>query len=421
MGGGQLARSRERTGCLQHAICLRTGNVGSPTGREPYGDGASVVVRAGESPAHGEGRQVSSTDQDAEVREMRNAETILAVIRERGKRGLPLERIYRFLFNHDLYLRAYGKIARNRGALTRGATTETVDGMSLAKIDAIIEALRLERYRWTPVRRVYIEKKGSTKKRPLGLPTWSDKLLQEVIRLLLEAYFEPQFSRHSHGFRPGRGCHTALGEITRHWRGVKWYIEGDIVGCFDRLDHSVLLSILNERLHDNRFLRLLSNLLQDGYLDDWRYHATLSGSPQGGVISPILSNIYLDRLDQFAETVLLPAYNHGDRRKPYPPYMTLLNAARRQGDAGHPDEARRLRQQAQHMASRDPDDPAFRRLWYVRYADDFLLGFSGPREEAEQIKQRLQEFLRETLKLELSQEKTLITHARTEAARFLGY
>src|SRR5919199_1069697 len=222
------------------------GNAGSPTGREPQGDGASVVVRAGESPAHGEGRQVSSADQDQEVREMRNAETILAAIRERGRRGLPLERVYRLLFNRELYLRAYGKIARNRGALTPGATTETVDGMSLAKIDAIIEALRFERYRWTPVRRVYIEKKGSTKKRPLGLPTWSDKLLQEVIRMLLEAYFEPQFSDTSHGFRPQRGCHTALGYINRVWRGVAWFIEGDISQCFDRLDHNVLMSTLRE-------------------------------------------------------------------------------------------------------------------------------------------------------------------------------
>jgi group II intron reverse transcriptase/maturase len=356
---------------------------------------------------------------NVKVREMRNADTVLGIIRERGRRRLPLEDIYRQLYNRDLYLRAYGRIYRNDGAMTPGSTPETVDAMSLEKIAALIGLLRREAYRWTPVRRTYIPKK-SGKLRPLGIPTWSDKLLQEVIRSILEAYYEPQFSQHSHGFRPGRGCHTALGEITGHWRGVKWYIEGDIVGCFDRLDHSVLLATLSERLHDNRFLRLLSNLLKAGYLEDWKYHATLSGSPQGGVVSPILSNIYLDRLDQFAETVLLPAYNRGDRRKPYPPYMALLNAARRQRDAGNPEEARRLRQQAQQMPSRDPDDSDFRRLWYVRYADDFLLGFSGPREEAEQIKQRLQGFLQE-LKLELSQEKTLITHARTESARFLGY
>ena len=101
---------------------------------------------------------------------MRNAETVLAVIRERGKQGLPLERVYRLLFNRDLYLHAYGRLYRNHGAMTRGSTPETVDGMSLAKIDALIETVRHERYRWTPVRRVYIEKKNSTKKRPLGIP-----------------------------------------------------------------------------------------------------------------------------------------------------------------------------------------------------------------------------------------------------------
>jgi group II intron reverse transcriptase/maturase len=351
---------------------------------------------------------------------MRTAETVLGVIQERGRRRLPLENLYRQLYNRDLFVQAYGRLYRNAGALTPGATPETVDGMSLDKIDALIEALRQERYRWTPVRRTYIPKK-SGKLRPLGLPTWSDKLLQEGIRLLLEAYYELQFSPHSHGFRPGRGCHTALGEITKSWRGVKWFIEGDISQCFDSLNHEVMLSILRERIHDNRFLRLLSNLLQAGYVEDWRYNATLSGAPQGGVVSPLLSNIYLDRLDQFVETVLLPAYNRGDRRRPYPPYTALLKAARNKRMAGALAEAKRLRKQAQQMPSRDPNDPEFRRLWYVRYADDWLLGFSGPREEAEAIKAQLHEFLRETLKLKLSEEKTLITNARTQSARFLGY
>src|SRR5919109_1182493 len=179
---------------------------------------------------------------------MRNAETVLGVIRDRGRRGLPLTGIYRQLFNPQLFLHAYAKLAKNRGAMTPGVTAETVDGMCLAKIQAIIARLRYERYRWTPVRRIYIAKKQSAKKRPLGLPTWSDKLLQEVIRLILDAYYEPQFSGHSHGFRPHRGCHTALTEITRKWQGTIWFVEGDIARCFDTLDHEVLLSILGEKI-----------------------------------------------------------------------------------------------------------------------------------------------------------------------------
>lgn len=250
---------------------------------------------------------------------MRNAATVLEIIRERGKKGLSLERIYRLLFNPDLFLMAYGKLYRNAGAMTPGVTRETVDGMSLDKIQAIITALRHERYRWTPVRRTYIAKKNSTKKRPLGLPTWSDKLVQEVIRLILEAYYEPQFSDHSHGFRPGRGCHTALGEIYHQWHGTAWFIEGDIADCFGSLDHSLMLSILAEKIHDGRFLRLIGGLLHAGYLEDWRYHCTLSGAPQGGVVSPILSNIYMDRLDTYIEQTVLPSYDRGDRRKAYRP------------------------------------------------------------------------------------------------------
>ena len=213
---------------------------------------------------------------------MQSAETVLEIIHDRGKRGLPLERLYRCLFNPDLYLRAYGRIYRNHGALTPGTTAETVDGMTLATIQRIIATLREERYRWTPVRRVCIEKKGSTKKRPLGLPSWSDKLLQEVIRSLLEAFYEPQFSDHSHGFRPGRGCHTALDTLYRGWRGTAWFIEGDIKGAYDHVDHAILVSLLAEQIHDNRFLRLIRGLLQAGYLEEWRYTKTLSGVPQGG-------------------------------------------------------------------------------------------------------------------------------------------
>src|SRR5258708_1534718 len=264
---------------------------------------------------------------------MRNAETVLAVIRDRGERGLPLEDIYRQLFNPDLYFRAYGRLYANKGAMTPRSTEEMVDGMSIGKVHAIIDDLRHERYRWAPVKRVYIPKRNG-KLRPLGLPSWSDKLLQEVVRQVFEAYYEPQMSAHSHGFRPSRACPTALPEIRQTWKGTRWFLEGDITQCFDKLDHTVMLSILSEKLHDNRFLRLIQNMIQAGYLEEWTYHQTLSGCPQGGESSPILSNIYLDTLYQFVAQNLLPLYTRGQVRKQNKRYKSLRERARKSRKRG---------------------------------------------------------------------------------------
>ena len=351
---------------------------------------------------------------------MRNAETVLDVVRDRGRRDLPLERIYRLLFNPQLYLLAYGRVYANHGAMTPGADGETADGMSLAGIGRIIGALRHERYRFQPVKRAWIPKKNG-KKRPLGLPSWSDKIVGEVVRLLLEAYYEPRFSDNSHGFRPGRGCHTALTGVAKTWTGTTWFIESDISDCFGSLDHDVMLSALAEKISDNRFLRLIRQMLQAGYLEDWEWNATLSGAPQGGVVSPVLSNIYLDRMDKFAETILMPEYTRGQARARNPGYRRAESAIRRARRGGDRAAERELLRQLRSTPSMDPRDPGYRRLRYTRYADDALFGFTGPKAEAEQIKARLAAFLREDLKLELSQEKTLITHARTQAARFLGY
>jgi hypothetical protein len=287
---------------------------------------------------------------------MRETNSILELIHERGKKGLPLERVYRLRYNPSLYLTAYGKIYRNRGAMTEGVTEETAEGMSLDKIATISKALRGGTFQWRPARRVYIPKKKG-KLRPLGLPDWSDKLVQEVIRLLLNAYYEPQWSSRSHGFRPERGCHSALREV-KQWDGTAWFIEGDISQCFDKLD-------------------------------------------------------------QYVEKELIPVYNKGEERRQNSAYQSIYRKARRARKEGRTEEAKLLRQLQQQLPSLDPDDPDFRRLRYVRYADDFLLGFNGPKEE--EIKHKLEVFLRETLKLELSQAKTLITHARTGTARFLSY
>ena len=358
---------------------------------------------------------------------MQNAETVLGVLHERGRRGLPCNELYRQLFNPHLYLLAYGRLYSNHGALTPGVNGETADGMSMAKIEHIIRAMRGERYKFTPAKRTYIPKKNG-KSRPLGLPSWSDKIVGEVVRLLLEAYYEPQFSGRSHGFRPQRGCHTALQEIQNSWTGTTWFIEGDIADCFGSIDHGVLIRILGEKIHDNRFLRLIHQMLKAGYIEDWEYNATLSGTPQGGVVSPILSNIYLDRLDSYVERVLLPRHTRGKSRRRNPEYRKVENEIKRlrqqyalHATKGEPGRLRSLRAELLHLPSGDTQDPGYRRLRYVRYADDHLLGFIGPRSEAEQIKRQLAAFLEEDLGLELSEEKTLITHARTQRARFLGY
>ncbi len=351
---------------------------------------------------------------------MQTAETILNVIQDRGRRGLKLERIYRQLFNSELYLQAYANLYSNKGATTPGITKETVDGMSLDKISRLIDDVKHERFEWTPVRRIYIPKKNGSV-RPLGIPTWRDKLLQEVIRLLLDAYFEPQFSDHSHGFRPQRGCHTALEEIKYTCRGTKWFIEGDISKCFDSFDHGVLVQILRENIEDERFIRLIENLLEAGYMENWKWNATLSGTPQGSVLSPLMSNIYLNEFDKFVGQKLIPQFHHGEirRRNPeYRHYEYKKGVAKAQNDR---ESYKAYDKKLRSVPALDPYDPDYRRLRYIRYADDFLLAFAGARTEAEEIKRQITDFMSNELKLQLSLTKTLITHASAESARFLGY
>jgi len=291
---------------------------------------------------------------------MQNAETVLEVLRERGRRGLPLERLYRQLFNEQLFLMAYGRIYANHGAMTPGVDGITPDGMSLDTIREVIGGLRAQRYRFAPVRRVMVPKKNGTM-RPLGLPTWTDKLVGEVVRLLLEAYYEPQFSPRSHGFRPGRGCHTALDEIASTWTGTTWFIEGDIADCFGSLDHEVMLAILAEKIHDGRFLELVADMLKAGYLEDFRWHATFSGAPQGGVVSPILSNIYLDRFDRFVTDELVPAFTRGAirrRNREYANTTRMIGYWNRKGDR---DKVVALRKVQQSLPAVDVYDPGYRR------------------------------------------------------------
>jgi group II intron reverse transcriptase/maturase len=351
---------------------------------------------------------------------MQKAENILQAMRKMGENHIPMERAYRSLFSEDLFLAAYDKIARNRGALTPGTENDTVDGMNLARIQRIIEQLRYERFKFRPSRRIQTPKKsGGT--RPLGIPNFTDKLVQEVLRRMLEAYYEPRFRDSSHGFRPGRGCHTALANLKVKFHGAVWIIEGDIRGCFDNIDHDLLMEILTRDIHDGRLLNLIRMGLEAGYLEDWQYNRTYSGTPQGGILSPLLSNIYLNELDAYIEDELSPQYNRGDRRAMNLEYDRIRHRIKRARIDGDAERVKELEQQRRKLPSLNVQDPNFRRLQYIRYADDFILGFIGPKSEAEAIKAAIGTFLSEKLHLEMSASKTLITHARTEHARFLGY
>ena len=342
---------------------------------------------------------------------MQSTENIMHVMQTLGEKRTPLTRVYRQLYNENLYVSAYSRLYRNEGALTPGTTSETVDGMSLNKIRGIVEQLRTETYRWSPVRRHYIRRKDG-RKRPLGLPTWRDKLVEEVIRIILSAYYEPIFSENSHGYRPNRGCHTALKQIVSHWTGTVWFIEGDISGCFDHIDHDKLMALLSRRIKDNRLLRLIRYRLESGIMEDWQYHGTYSGTPQGSVLSPLLANIYLHELDEFIESELLPEWNKGKQRRLNPEYRAVVFQRRQAKKKGDRDRYQAMTKAMRQLPSQDMFDPDFKRLKYVRYADDFLLGFIGTKAEAQELLRRIETFLGTTLNLSVSPDKSKVTHAK---------
>jgi len=338
------------------------------------------------------------------------------------KPEVQFDKLFQKLYNVELWLLAYQSIAPLPGNMTAGVDGKTIDGAGLKLIDGLIADLKASRYRPCPVRRVYIPKPNG-KLRPLGIPSFRDKLLQTVLKLILEAIYEPTFAESSHGFRPERSCHTALEQIKSKMTGTRWWVEGDIKGFFDHVDHEILLRILNKRITDKRFLHLIGQLLQAGYVEDWRYHHTYSGVPQGGNLSPLLANVYLNELDQ-AIADKTTTFNKGGARKRSKEYhnISVMAAAakKKARRTGNWTRYKALRKRMLSTPSVDHSDPEYRRLFYTRYADDFLVGVIGTEAEAVELKTWLEHYLRNELQLELSAEKTLITHA-TKRVRFLGY
>lgn len=361
---------------------------------------------------------------------MRSPERVLNSLNEHSKdSNYKFERLYRILFNEELFYVAYQKIASNGGSTTKGSDGRSIDEMSLARIETLIASLKDESYQPHPSRRVHIPKKNG-KTRPLGIPAFEDKLVQEVVRMILEAIYEGHFETTSHGFRPKRSCHTALLHIQKTFSGAKWFIEGDIKGFFDNIDHDVLVGILRERISDDRFIRLIRKFLKAGYVEDWTFHNTYSGTPQGGIVSPILANIYLDKLDKYVKEYIRH-FDKGTKRRPGKESNDLANERNRTvrklkkvkdgtEKAALVARLKAIEQERAAFPNGDEMDGSYRRLKYIRYADDFILGVIGSKEDALRIKEDIKSFLSESLALELSEEKTLITHTG-KSAKFLGY
>ena len=364
---------------------------------------------------------------------MRNPKNVLESLTSKAaNEDYHYKRLYRNLYNPEFFLLAYERIQAKPGNMTAGNDGNTIDGMSMKRIDSLIQKLKDFSYQPKPARRTYIPK-ANGKMRPLGIPAFDDKLVQEVVRMILESIYEPTFQNSSHGFRPKRSCHTALQYIKRNYTGVKWFVEGDIKGCFDNVDHHVLVRILRRRIKDEYFISLIWKFLKAGYMEDWVYHNTYSGTPQGSLISPILANIYLNELDVFMAKYA-ESFNCGKGRKINPAYKKPLDVRRgkqewlKRNSAKISEEKRQkvmaeIRELNNYLSTvphSDPMDTEYKRVVYVRYADDFLIGVIGSKEDAKQVKTDVGEFIKEQLHLEMSPEKTLITHGN-DFARFLGY
>lgn len=361
---------------------------------------------------------------------MRNPERVLNSLSEHSKiSDYKFERLYRVLFNSDMFLLAYHNIQGKQGNMTEGSDGQTIDGMSLKRIENLIDTLKNETYQPKPAKRTYIPKKNG-KMRPLGIPSFDDKLVQEVLRMMLEAMYEGNFENTSHGFRPKRSCHTALIQVQKNFTAAKWFIEGDIKGFFDNISHDVLIGILRERIADDRFIRLMWKFLKAGYIENWTFHRTYSGTPQGGIISPILANIYLDKLDKYMKEYA-EKFDKGKKRAMNPEYkqysgkMWWLGTKLKQTEDKETrreliDAIKQHQRNRMHLPSVDEMDEGYRRIKYVRYADDFIIGVIGCKTDCEAIKEDIKNFLYEKLKLSLSEEKTLITHGNKKA-KFLGY
>jgi retron-type reverse transcriptase len=349
--------------------------------------------------------------------------------------------LYRLLCAKDLHIAAYEKLKANKGALNAAVTPDTIQGYSITRIDQCINKLR--NCQWHPrlARLVMIPKPNSDKKRPLGIQGPEEKAVQEILRNILEAIYEPTFNPQSFGFRRGRGCHDALQYIDKQFTGIGYVLEGDIQACFPSIDHTILIEILKERITDQRVLDLIIKMLKAGYLSEetQKIIQPLVGTPQGSIVSPILSNIYLDKMDQWIEEwrsnnirtedydINTLEYNKAEypEKKATTTYYNVKNAIPRPSRPIIRRLYKDFRVKNIYKLSLVPYVAKWKkeRLLYVRYADDFIVAFSKnvPRYRVEKFKAELTQFLKNELALTLSPEKSTITDIRLTSALFLGH
>jgi group II intron reverse transcriptase/maturase len=318
-----------------------------------------------------------------------------------------------------MFLMAYNRLKSKPGMMTPGISPRTLDGISSEFIDALIADLKSEVFKFSPGRRIQITKESGGK-RPLTIGDPREKLVQEIMRMVLEAIYEPNFKETSFGFRPKLGCHSALRFVFTKFKGCAWWIEGDIKGCFDNIPHDKLMELLSDRIKDQRFLQLIRKALNAGYLLDLKASAPnydIVGTPQGSIVSPILANIYLHQLDEFVEK-LKSNFDVCGKRKRHPIVSQLRWQMTKAKKAGDSKKVRQLAVEKRNSPNKliNSDN---KKLMYVRYADDWIIAVNGSRTEAKEILVKVTLFLKDK-GLTVSPTKTKITNTYKENALFLG-
>jgi group II intron reverse transcriptase/maturase len=335
---------------------------------------------------------------------------------KREDQDFVFNNLIEIISNKETLILAYELIKSNPGSMALGPTKETLDSLTVDWVEKTSRQLMAGKYYFTPAKRVLIQKGKKNTTHPLGISNSREKIVQKAILLVLEAIYEPIFSPHSHGCREAKGNHTALKEIKTKFSGANWIVEADISKCFDNIDHATLLNILKKKIRCEKTLALIKRALACGYIFESTIHRPKIGIPQGSVVSPILCNIYLDVLDQFL-TQQKKSFDSVVEKRPRNPLLKrLTNKINKKCTTK--EQRKKLRtQMAECYGTLNID---FKRLYFVRYVDDYFIGIAGKYQDALHFKNLIKNFLLDVLKMELNMTKTKITKFSSNKVFYLG-